>query len=40
MILTKQDIKAKIRDLKKEKLAASGGSDRKSAAILRRASAG
>ena len=36
VVLTRQDIKAKIRKLKDEKLAASGDKDRKSASILRR----
>jgi len=36
VILTKQDIKAKIRDLKEREAGSFRGSDRKSAAILRR----
>lgn len=36
VVLSRQDIKAKIRKLKEEKLATSGDKDRKSASILRR----
>ena len=36
VVLTRQDIKAKIRKLKEEKLAASGEKDRKSTSTLRR----